>query len=293
MIEIKRLARLAGDDQVDRFRVVIVELIILHSLVDLWHRIVDGISDPRASLQPMGKDAGSHREVIDLDLVHLGHVQIIPGWKQIVGIIGLSEEPCRAPFTHHIALLKWSRQHHKGKHWSLWWSHPDQLGSEIGKVLGTGRFQLSRWTDLVGGVSRHHLIDRSGVVEQALGRVTHRANHRHLVIDLGEPREQLGEVNSRYLRRDGVKHTLDVIGYVFLRIPQIDVTRSPLQVDHDDALRLGPPWGTIDHLPGHRLQLKDRTQCQTEESSTADSHQISAIDLSGITEVGTIISWYS
>ena len=123
------------------------------------------------------------------------------------------------------------------------------------------------------------------MVEQPMGCVTHRANHRHLVVDLGESRQQLGEMNSRNLGRNAIEDALDVIGNIFLRIPQIDMTRPTLQVEHDDAIGLGPTGSALDHFSGDGLHLEHGSQRQAKESRTTDAHQIASGHHPRITEI--------
>ena len=74
---------------------------------------------------------------------------------------------------------------------TFWRLQPDDLRAEVREVLGAGRLELARRADLVGRVAGHHLVDGGGVVEQAVGRVAHRADEGELVGDLGELRQQL------------------------------------------------------------------------------------------------------
>ena len=65
---------------------------------------------------------------------------------------------------------------------------------KLGKSLGVRRLELAGGADLVGRVAGHHLVDGGRVVEQAVGRVAHRADHRELVVHLRELRQDLGEL---------------------------------------------------------------------------------------------------
>ncbi len=87
------------------------------------------------------------------------------------------------------------------------------LEPKFGKSLGVVA-PTDRGTDLVGRVTGHHLIDGGCVIEQAVGRVAHRPDHRELVIDLGQLGQVFRVMNSSQLRRDRLKDALDVIGHV-------------------------------------------------------------------------------
>ena len=111
---------------------------------------------------------------------------------------------------------------------------------KVGKILRAGWLELTGRADLVGGVAGHHLIDRGGVVEEAVGRVAHRPDHGELVVNLGELRKDLGEVDSRDFGRDGLEGAPNIVGHVFLRVPEIKMAWPALKVDHDDALGFSP-----------------------------------------------------
>jgi len=100
--------------------------------------------------------------------------------------------------------------------------------------------QLARGADLVGRVAGHHLVDGGGVVEQAVRRVAHRTDHRESVVHLGELRQDFGEVDAGDFGADVFERAANVLGRTGFWIPEIEVTRSALEVDHDDALGFAP-----------------------------------------------------
>ena len=83
------------------------------------------------------------------------------------------------------------------------------------------------------------------MVEQAVGRVAHRAHHGKLVVYFGQIRQQLGEVYSGQFGFDGLKDGTDVSRRVGLGVPEVKVARAALQVEQDDALGLTPAGTTL------------------------------------------------
>ena len=112
---------------------------------------------------------------------------------------------------------------------------------------------------LVSRVTGHHLIDCGSVIEEPLGGVTDGSHHSELVIYLSELRHQLGKINPGNLGLDGLEDTSDVIRSIGFGIPQVQVARTALQINHDDALRLAPSRSSFGlRLVG--LQFQHRTQ---------------------------------
>ena len=108
------------------------------------------------------------------------------------------------------------------------------------------------------------------MIEQTVGRVRHRPDHRELVVHLRQTRQVLGEFDAGNLGRDGFELAFNVVRNVFLGIPQIQVTRATLKIDHDDRLGLAPSRSTtvvsvrfagrLSSLSLARLQLRDCCQ---------------------------------
>src|SRR5688572_21018969 len=83
------------------------------------------------------------------------------------------------------------------------------------------------------------------MVEQTIGRVAHRADERQLVGDLREFWHDLREVYTGDLGGNRLKRAFDIVRYVFLRIPKIEVAGTPLQVKQNDTLSLVPAGPAI------------------------------------------------
>ena len=154
----------------------------------------------------------------------------------------------------------------------------EYVRAEVREVFWAWRLELARWTHFVRRVTRHHLIDRSRMIEQAVRRVAHRTDHRELVIHLGELRQQLRELHSRQLRRDVAERTLYVVGNVFLRIPKVDVTRATLEINKDDALGFAPT-GTATGCRGrasvgHCLEAKHIAKRKAQHARTTNTKKI-------------------
>ena len=69
------------------------------------------------------------------------------------------------------------------------------------------------------------------MVEQAVGRVAHRAHHGELVVYFGQIWQQLSEVYPGQLRLDGLEDGTDVGRRVGLGIPEVEMARTALQVE--------------------------------------------------------------
>ena len=172
-VEGKGLAGPARDHQPQRPLIVFVELVVRHRLVELWHRAVDDVPQPRPSLEPLGEDIRAKLKVVDADLLHLPHVEVVAVRIERIGIEVTAQKASRAPLADHAALLQRPWQHHERQHRLRERLEPHDVGSEVWKVLSVGRLELPRGAHLVGGVARHHLVDRGSVVEQPIGRVVH------------------------------------------------------------------------------------------------------------------------
>ena len=78
------------------------------------------------------------------------------------------------------------------------------------------------------------------MIEKPVRGVAHRPNRGELIVHLGEFGQNLGEVDPRNLSRNGLEGGTNLIRDVFLGIPEIEMTRPPLQVKQDHALGLAP-----------------------------------------------------
>ena len=232
--------------------------------------------------QADGEDIGPHLEVVDLDVVHLGHVHVVAIGIERVRIEALAEEAGRAAFADDVALLQRPRQHDERQHRLGGRLEADDLRAEVGEVLAVRRLELARGADLVGRVAGHHLVDGGRVVEQAVRRVGHRADHREPVVHLRELRQDFGEVDAGDLRADVFERAADVLGRIRFWIPQVEMARSALEVDHDDALGFAPTGaaaGGCGRRRGcarglNRLQFEQRAERQAEHAGAADAEDV-------------------
>ncbi len=99
------------------------------------------------------------------------------------------------------------------------------------------------------------------MIEQSIGRVAHGADHGHLVVDLGQLGKEFREMRTRNASRNALEDASHVIGNIGLGVPEVDVTRTTLEIDQNHAL--GPsPTGTpaMTAFIGLGLHLQHRAQ---------------------------------
>ncbi len=115
------------------------------------------------------------------------------------------------------------------------------------------------------------------MVEQAIGRIAHRANKRVLVRDLRHLGEDLGDVDARHVRVDGLEGASDLLRGVVLRIPEVEVARPALEIHEDHALGLAPA-GTAGQAAGvvrrGGLHLEHRAERQAEQARGTDPEDV-------------------
>ena len=80
------------------------------------HARVEGVAKLGPALEAEGEDLGPELQVVDLDLVHLGHVHVVAVGIQRVGVISLAQEARRASLADDVALLQRPGQHHERQH---------------------------------------------------------------------------------------------------------------------------------------------------------------------------------
>ncbi|MEY5015107.1 MAG: hypothetical protein RIS92_1465 [Verrucomicrobiota bacterium] len=240
LVEVEGVPSAAGDDEVQGFLVVVVEVELFDGFLDFRHRFFDGAAEVSAALEAEAEDFGWEFEIFDLDSVHFTHVEIVAGGVQGVRIERFPEEACGAAFAHDVGLLKRAGEHDEREHGLLRRFEAHDVCAEVGEIFRVWGFELSGRAHLVGGVSGHDLVDGRRVVEETVWRVAHRADHGKLVVHLGKVRQDFRVVDSGDFGRDVFECAPDVIGDVFLGVPEVEVAWSTLEVDHDDALGLVP-----------------------------------------------------
>ena len=78
------------------------------------------------------------------------------------------------------------------------------------------------------------------MIEEPSRRVAHGADERGSIDLLGQLRHDLAELNARYFGSDRLEVTADIGRGVRLRIPDVDMARTSLQVNHQDLLGRSP-----------------------------------------------------
>ena len=114
------------------------------------------------------------------------------------------------------------------------------------------------------------------MIEQAVGRIAHRPNHREAVIDLSELRQQFGELHAWQLRINWLEDALHIIRDARFWIPEIQVRGTTLQIAHDDVLGLAPTGSPCGQLSGVSFELQHGTQRQTEHSRATHTQHVAA-----------------
>jgi len=79
---------------------------VRHRLLDGRHLIVDGIAQLGAALEAQAEQVGAQLQVVDLDAVHLVHVQVVAVRVERVGIVGLAQEASAAAFADDVGFLQ-------------------------------------------------------------------------------------------------------------------------------------------------------------------------------------------
>ena len=152
---------------------------------------------------------------------------------EAVRVVGLAQKAGRAALADHAGFLQRPRQFDKRQHRLLGRLELGDVAARGGKIRRTGRLQLARGRDAVGRIAGEHLVNRRGVIEQAVGRVAHRADQRGLVERVGHHRHVLADMGAGDLGGNRLEFAADVGRRIGLGIPDIDVARPALQEDHD------------------------------------------------------------
>ena len=114
--EVERFAGAAGNNQVQRALVIIVEIVVLDGLVDFGHGLLDGVAQLGAALEPQGEHLRRQLEIVDPDMVHLVHVHVVALGIERVGIESLAEETGAAAFADDVGFLERTREHDERQH---------------------------------------------------------------------------------------------------------------------------------------------------------------------------------
>ncbi len=173
LVKVEGIPRATGNDEVQGFLIVVVEVELFDGFLDFRHRLFDGAAEVRAALETEAEDFGREFEIFDLDSVHFTHVEIIARRVKGVGIERFSEKACSAAFSHDIGLLERAGEHDEREHGLLRRLEAHDVCAEVGEVFRVWGLELSGWAHLVGGVSGHDLVDGGGVVEEPVRRVAH------------------------------------------------------------------------------------------------------------------------
>ena len=171
LAEIESVAGAAGDDQIERLGVVLVQLVFRGGFLQGGHAVVDGLAKFAAALHARGSDLGTHLQVVDFDARHLVHVHVVAGREEIVRIVAAAQEACGAAFADNVALLQRPRHHHEWQRRLHRRFQTHHLTAVMRIVARRRRLELPRWAHRVRLVAGHHLVDRGGVIEEACGRV--------------------------------------------------------------------------------------------------------------------------
>ena len=243
--QVKGFACLTRQDERKCLAVVFVQSVLADGLIEIIQASIDGFAEIRPSSQTILRHFGSQLQIVNLDPIHLGHIHVVADGIQGVRIKGPAHEPGGSPFADHTTLLQRAWHHDVRKHGDFRRLGLDDVATPVREVLGTRWFQLTRRADLVGCVTGHHLIDGGGVVEQTVGCIADGSQERRLVDHLSQLGEQFAELNTGQLGIDRLEHTADIVRYICLRIPQIQMTGATLQIDKDHMLGLAKPCPAV------------------------------------------------
>lgn len=76
-IEIERFASLARKHQIQCLIVVLVQVIVLHGIIDRGHAGINGIAELRSPFQPIDEHILPKFEIFDFNAIHLAHVHVV------------------------------------------------------------------------------------------------------------------------------------------------------------------------------------------------------------------------
>ena len=286
-IQCKGITRTTRGNEIQRTTIILVQTQVLHRCFDRRHLIIEHVTQLGPALQSQAEQIRTELKVINLDAVHLAHVEIIPIREQRVRIVGLAQETGTAALAHHIRFLKRPRELHKGKHWLIRRLQANDVAAEVREIFGIRRLQLTGGAHLIRRVARHDLVDRSRVIEEPIRRIAHRIDHRELVIHLRQLRQDFREMMPRHLGRNRFESTAHLVRHILFRVPEIQMARTALEIDHQHMLGLSPartPCGC--RTRRGRLSTEHVIQRQPHHPSPTDAQDITATETQvGITQI--------
>ena len=119
------------------------------------------------------------------------------------------------------------------------------------------------------------------MIEEPSRRVAHRADQCGAVDLLGQLRHDFAELDAGHFGSDRLEVAADIGRGVRLRIPDVDMARTSLQVNHQDLFGRSPAvLGLARRGAGglglFGLEAQYIGQAQTEQAGTAEAHKFSA-----------------
>ena len=171
--------------------------------------------------------------------------------------------------------MQGAREHDKGQHRLIQGLEADDVGTKVRVVFRVWRLELAGRTDFVRGVAGHDLVDGGSVIEQTRRGVAHGIDQGELVVHFGQLWQDLGKVRAWDLRGDALEVGADLVGHVFFGVPEVNVTRTSLKVDHENMLGLSPTGAAgLGTGSAGGLGAKDVVQGQPHHRSAADTQDV-------------------
>src|SRR2546422_6957973 len=268
LLQVERGARLPGEEQGVRFLVVLIKRVGADSPLEVRHRAIDPFEQIKPVLQALGWDVRTQGQVTQLD----GLVRVL---IEPVGVIGFAQEPCRAALADDARFLKRPRHFDEGQHGLFRGLQLRYLRTKGGEIARRGRLELPGRRDLVRRVAGQHLVDRGGVIEQALRRIAHGPDQGVLACGFGEEGHRLTQSNAVDAALDGLELAANVGGRLGLGVPDVQVARAALKEAEDYGLGSAEALGPVKRRPrGPGLQSKVLGQAQPEQARRADAKEL-------------------
>ena len=134
--QVEGVAGSAGNDQAQRFAVILIQIVLGGGLFQVRHAGGDQVAELGAALQPHTRYFRSQLEVVHRDMVHLVHVHIVAGRVEVVGIVGSAQESRRAGLADHVAFLQRPRKHDERQHRHDGWLPVPRRQPRYGREVG-------------------------------------------------------------------------------------------------------------------------------------------------------------